>query len=151
MSEFSLFFRPLSFQFRIILYSFLPHFTSAFPQLALFQFVLPSTHYNWTHCRCVSVSVLPSGFSKIFLFLGERLSVVFTLISYQMLYCRICCTCALFDDLLSALHFVVLVMALLLFCALACGCLGVTSWDVTASDDFSGCRWVFCASESYSW
>jgi len=151
MSEFSLFFRPLNFQFRIILYLFLPHFTSAFPQLALFQFVFPSTHYDWAHCRCISVSVHSSGFSKIFLFLDERLTIVFTLIWYQMLCCRICCTCGMFDDFLSALHFAVLVMALLLFCALACGCLGVTSLDVTTSDVLSGSCWVFCASESYSW
>jgi hypothetical protein len=59
---------------------FLLYFTPEFPQLAMFQFVFSSAHYEWAHYPCVNVSVHSSGFSNIFRFLGERLAIVFKLI-----------------------------------------------------------------------
>ena len=70
--NFRCFFAPL---LSISDYNFIfifPHFTSIFSQLARFE-IFSSTHYDWAHCRCISVPFHSSGFSNIFRLLGKVL------------------------------------------------------------------------------
>lgn len=66
-----------------------PPFYTRISKISNVSICFPSTHYDWAHCQCVSVSVHSSGFSNIFRFLDERLAIVFMLIWYQMLCCTV--------------------------------------------------------------